>query len=73
MKTGGAETVRYGDLNNDSKVTAVDALLLLNKVVSGAEYSDDEKKICDVNRDSNVNAADVEAALRLAAQNRVYR
>ncbi len=63
--------VKYGDINRDSQVTAVDALLLLNGVVGGVP--DAEKEIYDVNRDGSVDVKDVEAALRLAADRKKYK
>ena len=63
--------VKYGDINRDSQVTAVDALLLLNGVVGGVP--DAEKEIYDVNRDGGVDVKDVEAALRLAADRKKYK
>lgn len=73
VKTGGAETIQYGDMNNDNKVTAIDALILLNKVINGVELNETEHKVADVNKDDSVDTKDVQAILQMAVQKIEYK
>ena len=55
-----------GDLNDDGKVTAVDALIVLQMVVGKNKLDDDKKTLADVNKSGEVTASDALLILQLA-------
>ncbi len=50
--------VTLGDLNNDNKIDAKDALVVLKISVNKVTPTDDQKVAADVNKDANINAKD---------------
>lgn len=56
--SGGAQTVRKGDANNDKKVDSKDVTEVSNAIIGKPSANYNEKN-ADVNRDEKVNAADV--------------
>lgn len=56
-----------GDANNDKKITAVDARLVLQYVAGVTEFTAHELKLADVNGDGNVTAVDARFILRKVA------
>lgn len=53
-----------GDLNNDGKITASDALVVLRASVGERKLSDIESKLADVNNDGKILASDALLILR---------
>ncbi len=53
-----AQSMKYGDLDGDTKITATDALEALKSVVGKVTLSDQQKIAGDVNVSSKVDAAD---------------
>lgn len=72
VKTGGAAAIQYGDMNGDHKVTAVDALILLNKALDHVALPEEDFARADANKDGQVTIQDVTAVLQLAAAGQTY-
>lgn len=62
--TWAALQYNYGDVNNDGKVNAVDAQLVLKASVGKANLTDKQKKTADMNADGKVNAVDAQQILK---------
>ncbi len=56
-----------GDLNNDKKVTAIDARKALLKAVGSEPTSSKDLKVADFNNDGQITAYDARQILKLAA------
>lgn len=61
-------TLITGDVNNDSKVTASDARIVLRVSAGLHKISDEAVKAADVNNDGRITAADARKILRVSAQ-----
>lgn len=57
---------KLGDLNNDGKITAADAVSIL-KAIAGGKADTLEKAVADYNNDGKVTAADATAILKAVA------
>ena len=57
-----------GDVNNDGKVTAADARLVLRMSAKIDPYSDDQIVYLDLNKDGKITAADARILLRISAK-----
>lgn len=55
-----------GDVNEDTKINAVDALLILQYAVNKYELNDTQKLAADVNKDTKVNSVDALNILQYA-------
>lgn len=55
-----------GDVNEDTKINAVDALLILQYAVNKYELNDTQKVAADVNKDTKVNSVDALNILQYA-------
>ncbi|MBR5234477.1 MAG: InlB B-repeat-containing protein [Clostridia bacterium] len=61
--------LEWGDATLSSGVTAADARLILRYSAKlESEFSDNQKKVSDINNDTKVNAADARIVLRLSAK-----
>lgn len=56
----------YGDANRDLEITAVDALMTLQRSVNKIEFDDKQELLCNVNRDSDITADDALKILQKA-------
>lgn len=56
-----------GDVNNDDKVTASDARLVLQNVAGLREFTEAETKAADVNEDGKISAVDARMILQIVA------
>ena len=56
-----------GDVNNDGKITAADARLVLRFSAGLQKYTASQRKKADVNGDGRITAADARLVLRIAA------
>ena len=56
-----------GDVNNDDKVTASDARLVLQNVANLREFTEAETKAADVNEDGKISAVDARMILQIVA------
>jgi len=54
----------YGDVNNDGKITAEDASLVLKAVVGLVTLNETQKQAADVTSDGNVTALDAATILQ---------
>ncbi|MBR3844243.1 MAG: DUF5110 domain-containing protein, partial [Clostridia bacterium] len=52
------EAITYGDVNNDTKIDAKDALQVLKYAVNKIDFSETQKKASNVNKDDAINAKD---------------
>lgn len=59
-----AQTMVYGDVDENGKVDATDALWMLQASVDLRELDDDQAEVADVNGDYKVNASDALLALQ---------
>lgn len=59
-----AVTVKLGDVNNDGKILANDAVLILKKDAGVETFTEDQAKAADVNKDDKVNVLDAVAILK---------
>jgi hypothetical protein len=59
-------TVKYGDLNNDGKIDAADALMTLKAAVGKIDLNETEKKSANVNGDGIIDVADALLILKKA-------
>ena len=57
-----------GDVNNDGKVTAADARLVLRMAAKIDSYSDEQIAYLDLNKDGKITAADARILLRISAK-----
>lgn len=57
-------TGKYGDVDNDSKITSADALSILRYSVKLDEFNKYQVKLADVNKDNNVDSLDSLTVLR---------
>ena len=57
-----------GDVNNDGKVTAADARLVLRMSAKIDSYSDEQIAYLDLNKDGKITAADARILLRISAK-----
>ena len=49
----------YGDVNGDGKISAVDYMYLMNKIMDVKEITGDiEKDVADINSDKKISAVD---------------
>lgn len=55
-----------GDVNEDGKINAIDAVLILRAAIGKTELTDIQQKAADVNEDKSVNALDAVVVLRKA-------
>lgn len=55
-----------GDVNDDGKINAIDAVLILRAAIGKTELTDIQQKAADVNEDKSVNALDAVVVLRKA-------
>lgn len=62
-----AVTVKLGDVNNDGKILANDAVLILKKDAGVETFTEDQAKAADVNKDDKVNVLDAVAILKHTA------
>ena len=60
--------IYYGDLNENGRVEASDARLVLQKAASLITLTDRQMALADVNQDGRVTAMDARATLRIAAR-----
>lgn len=56
-----------GDVNNDGKITAADARLVLRFSAGLQKYTTSQRKKADINGDGRITAADARLVLRIAA------
>jgi len=59
QSTTAAETVRYGDMNGDGKISALDIVKLQRLIVGLDDTTDDVLKLGDVNGDGKISALDI--------------
>ncbi|MCL1822666.1 MAG: dockerin type I repeat-containing protein [Oscillospiraceae bacterium] len=59
-----------GDVDGDGKVTATDALWILQYVVGSREFDEDQEAAADVNEDGEINATDALWVLQLVVGTR---
>ncbi len=69
IRANAAETeksvkIYYGDMNENGKLEAADARLILRRSVSLEVFSERQEKIADCNADGKITAADARSALR---------
>ena len=57
-----------GDANNDGKISAADARLVLRMAAKIDEYSDEQIAYLDLNNDKKITAADARILLRISAK-----
>ena len=57
-----------GDLNSDGKISAIDALYVLQYTVEKRQFSVQELTLADMNNDGNVNARDALLILQISVQ-----
>lgn len=57
---------RYGDINRDGKVNAVDALMVLKFAVGKLEFNEEEKTLARLDLDDAINAKDALLILKYA-------
>ena len=65
VMTAGASEVVYGDLNNDTKINSIDALIILRHSVQIELIPDERIGLADVNGDGKVNSIDALEILML--------
>ena len=58
---------KYGDVNGDGNVTAVDARIVLQNVAGIRTLTEKEKKAADVSKDGNISAVDARLILQAVA------
>ncbi len=61
-----ALAVKLGDVNNDGKVDAVDALEVLRFAVHKVDFTEQQQAAANVNKDAGINAADALEILKKA-------
>ena len=66
--SAGVTNIYYGDLNENGRVEASDARLVLQKAASLITLTDRQMALADVNQDGRVTAMDARATLRIAAR-----
>lgn len=66
------KSVQGGDVNNDGRITAADARLILRFSANLQRYTALQKEKSDVNGDGRITAADARIVLRLAASLGAY-
>lgn len=59
---------KKGDVNNDGKINAADAVLVLQDAADIKKLDDSQKSYADMNGDGKINAADAAEILKLAAK-----
>lgn len=65
----GAGTQRpQGDVNNDGKVSAVDALYVLKYVAGTQDLDSTQKQYADANGDKTISGVDARKILKIAAK-----
>ena len=62
-----ASAAKLGDVNGDGKVTASDALYVLQAAAGSRTLTADQKKKADYNKDVNVTAIDARKILQVVA------
>lgn len=65
-------TYNIGDINNDNKISAVDARTVLRYSAKLASLTPEQLKLADVNFDGNVTAVDARTILRVSAKLTVF-
>lgn len=63
-----AEELKFGDVNNDSKIAADDALLVLKHAAKLSELEEDVQVRADVSNDQKIDASDALWILKYAAK-----
>lgn len=63
-----AKTYYYGDVNADGKVTAVDAVLVLQSAAEIKTLTKSQAKRADCNKDGKVTAVDARKILQVVAE-----
>lgn len=67
-----AGEIKYGDLNNDTKVNSIDALIVLQHSVKVALIPEEKTVIADVNGDGRINSLDALEILMVSVNQLPY-
>lgn len=70
--TAGASEIIYGDLNNDTRINSIDALMILQHSVKASLIPDERIAAADVNGDGKVNSLDALEVLMVSVKQLPY-